>query len=478
MDVLAHVRRTIRRHQLAGPDTRVVLALSGGSDSVALVHLLMELHRKGELQVAAIAHFNHQLRPEAEADERFSAEVAASFGYALLAGRGDVKALANRDRLSLEHAARRARHGFLEETRLAVGAGVVATGHTRDDQAETFLLRLVRGAGSKGLGSMYPRSGAIVRPLIECRRAELRDYLTARQQSWMNDASNDDVSIPRNRVRAELLPLLEQRFNPAIVDVLAAEAAIARDDHDYLERAGDLLWREAAVVDATARAQRIVIDAGALEGVPLAVARVVLRRAMLQTANGREVTVADVERALDLVHGDGAGFDGPGQRLERIGVQVVLTGRPAGTHGRVSPAVPVASFRYQLSVPGAVEVNEAGQRMTAEIAPSWNDTLAHTERGAMAVVQLVGVTPPLAVRNRRPGDRFAPLGLGGQKKKLQDFFVDRKVARAERDLVPLVVDAADRIVWVGGHTIDEAFRVTNPAQAVIILRLKGLGGSV
>src|SRR5262249_25703512 len=161
------------------------------------VHLLMELHRKRELQVAAIAHFNHQLRPEAEAEERFSAEVAASFGYTLLAGRGDVMALANRDRLSIEHAARRARHAFLEETRLAVGAGVVATGHTRDDQAETFLLRLLRGAGSKGLGSMYPRSGAIVRPLIECRRADLRDYLTARQQSWADDASNDDVSIPR-----------------------------------------------------------------------------------------------------------------------------------------------------------------------------------------------------------------------------------------------------------------------------------------
>src|SRR5215471_14975574 len=116
--------------------------------------------------------------------------------------------------------------------------------------------------------------------------------------------------------------------------------------------------------------------------------------------------------------------------------------------------------------------------MTAEIAPSWTDTLAHTERGATAVVHLLGVTPPLAARNRRPGDRSARLGLGGQKQKLQDFFVDRKVARAERDLVPLVVDAADRIVWVGGHTIDEAFRVTNPAQAVIILRLKGLGGSV
>jgi tRNA(Ile)-lysidine synthase len=473
MELLSRVRRTIRRHGLAGPESRVVLALSGGCDSVALVHLLMELHRQRELRVVAIAHFNHQLRSEAEADERFSGEVAASFGYALVADRGDVARLAGRDRISIEHAARRARHAFLERTRQAVGADVVATGHTRDDQAETFLLRLLRGAGSKGLGSMYPKAGAIVRPLIDCRRAELQEYLATRQQPFVHDTSNDDVSIPRNRIRSELLPLLEQRFNPAIVDVLAAEAAIARDEHHYLERAADILWSQHVRLDG----DQAVLDAPGLAAAPLAVSRLVLRRAMLGVANGREVTGTDAERAIDLVNGDGPDFDGPGQRLERIGDRVVLTGRRPGAHGRVSAVAPVASFRYELAVPGVVEVNEAGRTMTAEIAPSWNDTFPGAERSAMAVVQFGGVKPPLAVRNRRAGDRFSPLGLGGRK-KLQDFFVDRKVGRLERDRVPLVVDATDRIVWVAGHAIDEAFRVTNPAQAVIILRLKGVGGSV
>src|SRR5260221_1628133 len=195
---------------------------------------------------------------------------------------------------------------------------------------------------------------------------------------------------------------------------------------------------------------------------------------MQSMSGGRPISLGHVDAALRLMN-EGGRVDAPGQRLERIGPALVLTGRPPGTRGRWSKNVATRAnlFRYPLSTPGETALPEAGWIVTAEPA-------AGADR---AIVSSGGIEPrtaivrgdlclgPLSVRNRRPGDRFTPVGLRGRK-KLQDFFVDRKVARRDRDAVPLVVDAADRIVWVAGYGIDEAFRVTNPAQAVVIFKVR------
>src|SRR5262245_23891921 len=165
MDLLDRVRETIRRFKLLAPETSVVAAVSGGSDSVALASLLAELDRVRECRLIGLAHFNHQLRPDADRDEAFSVKLAERLGRPIIVGREDVRALARRQNRSIEAAARTVRHAFLEQARNQLSADVVALGHTRDDQAETFLLRLLRGAGSKGLGSMHPRRGNVVRPL-------------------------------------------------------------------------------------------------------------------------------------------------------------------------------------------------------------------------------------------------------------------------------------------------------------------------
>ena len=460
MPLLDRIRRSLREHDLARADTRVVGALSGGSDSVALAHLLRALDAAGELRLAGLAHLNHQLRPAADADERFCRAAAAALGVPLLVEREDVRARARTERRSLEDAARTARHAFFERARRHFEADVVAVGHTRDDQAETFLLRMLRGAGARGLGGMHPRHGTIIRPLLECRRAELRAHLESLHVEYVHDETNDDVGIPRNRVRAELLPLIERRFNPSIVDTLADEAAIAREDWRWMQAATDDLF--VAVCRREGRVRRI--DAGALSALPVALARLVVQRAMTEASGGHPVSFAHVEEALRLGRHGGPPIDGPGQRMQRVGSDVVLTSRASGA--------PANSFRYSLSIPGEVALVEAGCVVSAETAPSAGAVLGNA---SVATVRLDRCLGPLAVRNRRPGDRFRPLGLGGQK-KLQDFFVDRKVARQRRDAVPLVVDASDRIVWVAGHSIDAEFRVTDPAQAVLILRLKLLGG--
>ena len=212
---------------------------------VALAHLIGELDAAGELRAVGVAHFNHQLRNAADADERFCESMAATLGWPMLTDRDDVAARAARATIH-RTAARRGTLRVFTRARLHFNADVVAVGHTRDDQAETFLLRLLRGAGPRGLAAMHPKNGPIIRPLLDCRRGELRAYLDARGLTFVEDETNSDVTIPRNRVRAELVGLLERRFNPGIVDVLADEAALARDIWE---------WMEAAAAELTARAE-------------------------------------------------------------------------------------------------------------------------------------------------------------------------------------------------------------------------------
>ncbi len=407
---------------------------------------------------------------------------------------GGARRGARRERRSIEDAARTARYEFFERARADLGADLVAVGHTRDDQAETFLLRLVRGAGLRGLAAMHPRNGPIIRPLLACRRGELRAYLDRRRIAYVEDETNLDVSIPRNRVRAELVPLLERRFNPAIVDVLANEAALAREVWEWIEKAADELSAQALQAPSTSEKDGVRVwqlDIAALRGAPIALRRLVVWRAMTEAAAGPSVSFAQVEAALRLIADEGdSAIDAPGQRVQRVGARLVLRGRPPGLVGRwtASPENPedlenrANFFRYSLSIPGEVRLPEAGCIVSAETSlgagtAALGATASNPEVATVAAVAAVAIVRsdllkgPLAVRNRRPGDRFRPIGLRGRK-KLQDFFVDRKVARQERDRVPLVVDGADRIVWVAGYGIDDGFRVTNPAQTVVIFKIR------
>jgi tRNA(Ile)-lysidine synthase len=466
MHVIDRVRQFVRQHALADAATRVVVAVSGGSDSMALAELVRELAAAGDLEVAGVAHFNHQLRASADADEAFVRTWAASVAWPLVTGREDVAARARRERRSIEDAAHAARHAFFERARAHFDADVVALGHTRDDQAETVLLRLLRGAGPRGLAAMHPRRGAIVRPLLSCRREELRAYLAARHVAYVEDASNVDTAIPRNRVRAELLPLLEARFNPNIVNVLADQADIAREMSDWLDEEAGRLLRAAAVPQAAPGESALAVDV--LLAAPPPVRRFAIRRAMGTAGAQRPIGFGHVEAVLRLLHRPAGRLDAPGQRVERVGSRLVFTGRPPGTTGRWANAANL--FSYPLSIPGEVALPEAGCVVSAE----WGGALDSREmvsNGFTARVRADLCAHRLSVRNRRPGDRFSPIGVGGRK-KLQDFFVDRRVARPDRDRVPLVVDDANRIIWVAGYGIDEAFRITDPAQAVIILKLK------
>jgi tRNA(Ile)-lysidine synthase len=486
MPILSRIRRTIDQYALAAPGARAVVALSGGADSVALLRLMRELEAEGILTLAGAAHLNHRLRGDAaDADEAFCAALAAGLDVPFVAERVDVAALARAQKRSVEDAARVARYAFLERAAVSLRADVIAVAHTKEDQAETFLLRLLRGAGTRGLGAIRPRAGRVIRPLIEIERETLREYLRGLGQTFREDATNADVAIPRNRVRHELLPYLRTHFSPAATDVLARAAALAREDEEFLHAEAIKLAARTVLSDVAVR-----IDVAGLRRAPRALSSRVVHAALSRLAGSKPIHFDHVDRVLALLDddaADGRAISLPGQDAVRVGQEIVLRtaklSRRSGAAARAdighrtSDIGPRTSFAVSLSIPGEVRLGSqaVGAEMMEGPAAQARRPIKWQGRGAEVGVAAGTLALPLAVRSRRPGDKFHPLGAPGRR-KLQDFLVDRKVSREDRDTVPLVVDGRDRIVWVVGQAVAEDFRVTDPSQGVILLKVRHLGG--
>src|SRR4029079_11670082 len=293
--------------------------------------VLRELEQDGHLAVAGAAHLHHGLRgADADADEAFCAALPAPLHLTVVSERADVAALARAQKRSIEDAARTARYAFLERAALGLGADLIAVAHTKDDQAETFLLRLLRGAGARGLGGIRPRTGRICRPLLDVERGELRAYLAAHGEDWREDATNADVAIPRNRVRHELIPYLESRFSPAIARTLAREAALARDDEDFLRDLAIELAGRIVLIDERSITR---LDAAALASAPRPLSSRIVRHVLERHAGSKCVSFDHIEQVLAL--GAGQAVSLPGQHAVRTGDVITLRSRSG--RGRARP---------------------------------------------------------------------------------------------------------------------------------------------
>jgi tRNA(Ile)-lysidine synthase len=327
----AAVRRSLREFGVPAPGQTVVAALSGGPDSVALLHALHSAAPRMGFRVVA-AHLDHGLRPASGADAAFCRNLAEGLGVSVHMGSADVRGRARRERAGLEDAARAERYSFLRQVAWKEGASAIALGHTRDDQAETLLLRLLRGAGSAGLGAMRPKRGDLIRPLLRISRADVLAHLAAHGLDWREDPSNADLSLRRNRVRHELLPYLEARVNPSARRTLARTAAILADEAAWF--AGEA----ARLLPSLSRpvAGGITLDRPALRGVPTALARHVLRRALRDAGGLRGVSALHIERLLQLAVSEG----GARRRLPLPGAREALVGGGQLTIGVAPAAAP------------------------------------------------------------------------------------------------------------------------------------------
>ncbi len=416
--VAARVARTIRERDLMGPADRIAVALSGGADSVALLFLLCEVASLLACRIAGVIHVNHGLRgDEAARDEAFCRALAQRLKLPADIGAVDTRAFAHAQHVSIETAARSLREQFLSEAAVRLDATFVATGHTADDQAETVLLRLLRGAGGRGVSGIRARRGIFVRPLIDCRRADIRAFLAERGEPHCEDSSNASTDFARNRVRHELLPVIE-RIAPGGVPALARFASLAADDERFLE--------EAAIVAASTivliNSGGVQVSRGALNALAPAVARRVVRLA-LERAGASRIGAAHIEaiRALAASKEEEGHLDLAGMAVERRG-ELVRFG--------VTPLSESTRFERALLVPGSVDVPEAGIIVAAEERPSAQGMVLVNDHASDVVVQAAAIRLPLSVRNRRPGDRFRPLGAPGRR-KLQDVLIDRKMPREE-----------------------------------------------
>lgn len=485
------VRQSIEGHGLLPQGEAVVAGVSGGPDSLCLLHLLCRLAGEYDLSLH-VAHLNHRLRGwEAAADADFVRSVAADWGLPCTIEQVEVRSLANQHALAVEEAARRARYAFLGRVAEAAGANTVAVGHNADDQAETILMHWLRGSGLAGLRGMLPSiplaeyrllestasqgiaKVTLIRPLLDVTRSEIEAYCRYHGLEPRFDRSNLDTTYFRNWLRHEILPLLATH-NPNVKEVLRRSAHVIADDYELLRALLRQTWPALVVEEQT---DRIVFHLGAWRALPKSLQRSTIREAVHRLRRSlRDITFLHVENAVRVAcHGT----TGDRSTLPR-GLMLTLDYdrliiAPAGA-SRWFPNWPLLPQDFQsqpIRIPGCTRLPESEWVLEAkllevsEVSSRW----AKTPEPWSEFLDAESTGPSLRLRTRLPGDHFQPLGMKGHTVKLADFLTNQKVPRHVRDRLPLLVRNTE-IVWVCGQRLDERFRVRDDTSRVLALRFR------
>lgn len=491
MEVFEHVKNTIKRYRLLANGDTVVVGVSGGPDSLCLLHVLMRLREEYALSLH-VAHLNHCLRgADADADAAFVAQLATEWGLPVTVEKRDVAALAKERKLAIEEAARQARYAFLAGVARRIGARKIAVGHNADDQVETVCMHWLRGSGLAGLRGMQPisrlnelrlkgeeipanekeRALLLIRPLLEVPRSEIESYCAAHGLQPRFDRSNLDTTYYRNRLRHELLPFLET-FNPRIREVVLRSAAIISADYAYLRQQALKAWAQVVRTEST---QAITFDLEKWRLLPLSLQRSVLREAIHRLRKSlRNINWVHIDQAVSILQTGNTGMAVtlPSGLEARLGYDSFIVADE--TYIEPLPDLPLLrGGKVPLHIPGQTPLPDSNWYLVAEIIDLRalsEDTLHHAQPW-QAYLDYDVTGDELYLRPRRTGDRFWPQGLGDKPTTVHNFMINAKIPCAWRDRIPLLV-SPDQVLWVAGWRIDERAKVTEATRRILTLAFK------
>lgn len=457
MDFIGKVRATVQRFGMLQDGDRVIVGVSGGVDSVVLLHVLTVLRDDYDLSLV-VTHLDHGIRGEESRREAdFVRELAHGMGLPFETMLVDVPAVARKRRISLQEAARKARYRFYEEVRKKHGAQKVALGQTADDQAETVLMRMIRGAGLRGLKGIPPvRRGGYVRPLIEIARQDVERFADAEGLSWVTDSSNIKDIYLRNKVRRELIPHLEREYNPSIKGGLTRMASILSREEDYLDGKAE----EVANGLMRGNDDELILDIPKLTAFHEALWFRVLQKALGRMLGG------DL-RNIKTVH-----LEGICRLLTRRAPNKVLC-LPQGVSVekhymelfiRKGKPPDVLSFEYIVDCPGVTILESLRKKLVTRMEEPEKDVPADVDSN-VAYLDDNKLMYPLILRSFKEGDRFVPLGMPGHK-KVKDFFIDAKIPKLLRRRIPLLV-SGENIVWIVGYRMSDYYKLTEGSKRVL-----------
>jgi tRNA(Ile)-lysidine synthase len=463
----------IRRRRLFQSGSKILIAVSGGPDSVALLCLLHELRQEWNLELSVI-HVNYGLRgKESDEDARFVRRFCHRLAIPCIVRLADLsQRVKSSRRSSLQEQARDIRYRFMREVAAEQRVDRIALGHTADDQAETILLWLLRGAGLTGLAGMpIVREGLFIRPLLNITRAELLSYLSSRRIEFRTDSTNVKSLYRRNRIRHELMPCIAS-LSPSFLKLMSRQSDVLGEEDRLLEQ----LVTEWLPGVWTQQEGQQILDRSALLNGPLALQRRLVRR-VLRRLNHRGVAsrfaVVDAVLQQVVMGSSGACLTAGGIDVVRDGAVIRFMRR---AESRPEPMLnPNDGIR--LDIPGSIAWSGTGQRITLEFVEGARARkLLRSCSKRVALFDASTFTPRFVVREWRYGDRFAPMGMHGKQKKLQDFFIDSKLSRLDRRRIPLLT-APEGILWVAGHRVDERFAATRSTKTFVMAAIFNSGSN-
>ncbi|MCG9131191.1 tRNA lysidine(34) synthetase TilS [Candidatus Poribacteria bacterium] len=470
VDFVQQMHRFIAQHKMIEDGETVLVAVSGGADSLALLYGLHALRSQLNCQLH-VAHLNHCLRPDADADADFVRQHAKHLKLPCTIQRMEIPRLAQQWKLSVEAAGRRARYQFYESIATKVDATKVALGHHQDDVAETVLMNLIRGSGATGLKGITPvRDAKFIRPLAGFTRQQIEAFLTSIGVAPKHDTTNTDTRYLRNRIRHELIPQLENNYNPNIKTGLSRTADVLRAESEYLATAAREALETCRIQDLH---ERVVLDRVAFRQYHIALQRRMLRQSVSEMSGDMsDLYFAHCEKMLNLIQAEASNalLALPnGLQFRRAYQQLIFERKPVET----------GNFAYPIVTVGKTSIEVLNTQITAELRNTkFPSTLALPDGRFEAIfdyekIRKVFAEPsleafPLTVRNRRQGDRFQPYGMRGTK-KIKDFLIDAKVPRYERDSIPLLV-CGNQILWIIGYTTSDTFKIESDTRQYLYLR--------